>query len=786
MSESRSATAFDALHPVLARQLRRHLRGASATSVPPDLLRLITAVSESYHDADDERRLMASTIEATSAELVDRHERLEVSERGYRELFESNPWPLLVCDPATLQLIAVNATAVERYGYDRDTLCALRLDELSPDADAAALHACVSAVAGASNHPSAARNTLRTRHRAAGGCVIDVDLTAQQIAYDGRRACLVAAVDVTDQVAAYRAVRAGETRLRSIFDHAALGICEMDVDGVILETNPAFQRLLGYSADELQGRALTSLSPSDDASVTYSSMRELAAGRHDTFSVEQRFTRQNSASIWGSLTVSRMDLDGGSPRLLALLQDVTEQKELEAQLTRQAFQDSLTGLANRALFRDRVAHALARAARSGGQRLAVLFVDLDSFKTVNDGLGHAAGDRLLVTVGNRLAGSMRAGDTVARLGGDEFAVLLEEVVDESEVLDIAERALAAIRSPIQVGPSEVFVGASIGIAFGCNATSADDLLRNSDVAMYAAKGDGKGRCVVFEPGMHERVVERQQLEADLRPALERGEFRIVYQPILELSTSRPRGVEALLRWCHPQRGFIPPARFIGAAEETGLIVPIGRWVLEQACLQVAEWRGRLWDLDENGETDFTISVNLSGRQLRDDDLVDDVRNAITRAQLPPSMLVLEITESVLVNEVEMQTGRLEMLRALGVRLAIDDFGTGYSSLSYLQRFPVAVLKIDKSFTDGIGRNSHDVAIVRTIVALAGTLHLSAVAEGVEAADQHEALVEAGCELGQGFHFARPVEPAELERILESWPNAWTTTRVGAVSAPPVP
>jgi diguanylate cyclase (GGDEF)-like protein len=462
-----------------------------------------------------------------------------------------------------------------------------------------------------------------------------------------------------------------------------------------------------------------------------------------------------------------VDLGSGPPRLLALLQDVSERKDLEAQLTRQAFQDSLTGLANRALFRDRVAHALTRVVRAN-RGVAVLFIDLDGFKTVNDGLGHTAGDRLLVAVGARLEANMRASDTVARLGGDEFAVLLEGVSNEAEVLVIAERVLAAISAPIPVWGTEVFIGASIGAAFGRDAHGADDLLRNSDVAMYAAKSAGKGRCAIFEPGMHERVVERQQLEADLRPALERGEFRVVYQPILELATRRLRGVEALLRWHHPQRGLIPPDRFISAAEETGLIVQIGFWVLEQACVQAAAWRGRLWDTGE--QNDFTISVNLSARQLRDGSVVDNVRGVLERTGLPPEMLLLEITESVLVSEIEAATGRLEALRSLGIRLAIDDFGTGYSSLSYLQRFPVAVLKIDKSFTDGVGRNAHNAAIVRTIVALAGTLSLRAVAEGVEDADQHQALVRAGCELGQGFHFAEPASAESIERLVES--EAW--------------
>ncbi len=266
--------------------------------------------------------------------------------------------------------------------------------------------------------------------------------------------------------------------------------------------------------------------------------------------------------------------------------------------------------------------------------------------------------------------------------------------------------------------------------------------------------------------MHEWVVERQRLENDLRPALDRGEFRLVYQPILELSTNRVRGVEALLRWEHPERGTILPARFIPAAEETGLIVPIGRWVLEQACAQTMTWRGDLWELDAEGNTEFTVSVNLSGRQLRSDDLIADVQGALERTGLPPRMLLLEITESVLVQELDNAIGRLEALRALGVRLAIDDFGTGYSSLSYLKRFPVAVLKIDKAFIDGIGTGTHDAAIVRTIVALAGTLSLLAVAEGIEGAEQQAALVHAGCELGQGYHFARPMSPDDLLHAVE--------------------
>jgi diguanylate cyclase (GGDEF)-like protein/PAS domain S-box-containing protein len=560
------------------------------------------------------------------------------------------------------------------------------------------------------------------------------------------------------QADALIALRASEGRLRAIVDNAAVGITEVDARSRIINTNRAFQRIMGYSAEELHGRTPGDFSHPDDEHVTDGPLRDLAAGVRDSVTVEKRYVRKDGEVIWASITISRVESQQGTTRFIGVVQNITERKELEAQLTRQAFHDPVTGLANRALFRDRVAHAMRRDVRDHG-RAAVLLLDLDGFKTVNDSFGHETGDRLLTAVGARLATCLRGSDTVARLGGDEFGILTEDIDSDGEAVGVAERIVAALRAPIVVDEKEVFVGASIGIAHSRDAQTAEDLLRNADVAMYTAKSDGKGRYTVFETAMHARVVERQQIEADLRLALERNELRLVYQPIVRLETGAVTGVEALLRWDHPTRGAIPPGRFIGVAEDTGLIVPIGRWVLNEACRQAAEWRAR----DRGAQ--FTMSVNISGRQLEDPHLIDDIRTALETTGLPPRSLLLEITESVIMHDTELTLARLTALKALGVRLAIDDFGTGYSSLSYLQRFPMDVIKIDKSFTDGIAQGPHDAALVRTIVSLSETLRLRTVAEGIEGREQCALLAQMGCELGQGYLFAKPLPACAMGAML---------------------
>jgi diguanylate cyclase (GGDEF)-like protein len=435
---------------------------------------------------------------------------------------------------------------------------------------------------------------------------------------------------------------------------------------------------------------------------------------------------------------------------------LTDARTVEAM--EEAFHDSLTGLPNRALFLDRLRHALAVAARRETD-LCVLFIDLDRFKSVNDSIGHAAGDELRRAVAMRLSECTRAADTAARFGGDEFAVLLEDGGSGLQPETVAERIIAAMRRSFSVEGKEVYIGATVGIAHAAGAALApDDLLRNADLAMYRAKQAGGNRAATYEGAMRTALLARVELEADLRHALERGELSLAYQPVVELETGRTVGVEALARWTHPIRGPIPPLTFIPVAEEIGLIPAIGRWVLREACRQLAAWRLLIPDL--------LLNVNLSALQLRDDRLAADVEQALRAHGLPGSALTLEITESMLLSGDDGTAARLRRLKALGLSIAVDDFGTGYSSLSYLKQFPVDALKIDKSFVDAVASSTEDSALARTIVELGRGMRLETIAEGIETAQQLEQLRLLDCQLGQGYHFSQPLGGDELTAYLE--------------------
>ena len=434
---------------------------------------------------------------------------------------------------------------------------------------------------------------------------------------------------------------------------------------------------------------------------------------------------------------------------------------LYEEIRHQAFHDGLTGLANRALFGDRVDHALARSARTGSL-VAVLFVDLDDFKTVNDRFGHQAGDQLLRSIGERIVSIVRPGDTAARLGGDEFAVLLEDVHGAEDAQVVAERLIQAVRTPTRLGEVDTLVGASVGIALSAaGGERASDLLQNADFAMYRAKGAGKGRHELFEASMRAGMAERAELKQIIHGAVDRGELRVAYQPIVELATGQIVGAEALVRWHPAGRPLLMPADFITLAEENGQIVAIGRWVIEEACRL-----GRRWQ-DQLGDPSFGISVNLSARQFQHPDLVHDVLAALASTGLPAASLTLEITESVLMQHTSSTIETLGQLRGHGVRLAIDDFGTGYSSLSYLDRFSVDVLKIDRTFVDGFGADREGPVLVRAIIDLGQALGLEIVAEGIERADQLGPLRALGCRFGQGYLFSRPMEPTAFSSLLAS-------------------
>jgi diguanylate cyclase (GGDEF)-like protein len=470
---------------------------------------------------------------------------------------------------------------------------------------------------------------------------------------------------------------------------------------------------------------------------------------------------------WSSHEVATMaDAAAAAAGTLSVRRELQERVADAERLQRSALYDPLTGLPNRLLFMERLAHAADRAKRHGDAQFAVLFLDLDRFKVVNDSLGHQVGDELLVAITSRLANCVRTEDTVARLGGDEFAVLLENILDVADATRVAERITAELTAPVNLNGYEVFSSASMGIALSASAYDRPEyLLRNADMAMYRAKAAGIGQYEVFDRAMHAEALARLQMETDLRRAVERSEFHVVYQPVITLDTGRVTGFEALLRWDHPAQGSIAPVDFIPVAEETGLILPLGRWVLEESCRQLRAWQGRF-----GRGRELSMSVNLSVKQFSQPDLAGQVRQVLARTGIRPETLKLEITESVVVQNSELATRTLKELKSLGVQVYMDDFGTGYSSLSYLHRLPLDALKIDRSFIGEMDTDERTYQLVRAIVTLAQSVDVEVVAEGVIADRQVQELRSLGCEYGQGYFFSHAILAAEAESLLEADPH----------------
>ncbi len=485
---------------------------------------------------------------------------------------------------------------------------------------------------------------------------------------------------------------------------------------------------------------------------------------------------EGSAGAFGALAVQSTALRGYNSGDLDFLQalanvlaDAIARQATEDRIRHQALHDPLTGLPNRALFLDRLEHALSHLPRRRSLA-AILFLDLDRFKLVNDSLGHQIGDELLAAAAPRLKQAVRGSDTVARFGGDEFGILLEDIADEHDAIEMAERVAAVFTRPFILAGSEHFVTTSIGIALARGGELAAELIRNADAAMYRAKERGSARYEMFDEAMRDRAMVRLRVENDLRRALEREELRLDYQPVVSLADHRITGVEALVRWDHPVRGLIGPDEFIPIAEESGLIEPIGRWVLEQACRQAARWYRARPD-----QAPIGMSVNLSAVQFAKRGLAESIAEVLRAARLDPACLSLEITETVILRDAEAVTAALLQLKEIGVRIVLDDFGTGYSSLAYLTRLPLDALKIDRSFVDGLGTENRETAIIEAIVAMSKALSLEVVGEGVESARQAEVLAGLGCELAQGFYFSRPCGPAELTAVLEAeWPRGRTS------------
>lgn len=581
--------------------------------------------------------------------------------------------------------------------------------------------------------------------------------------------------DITNRKQAEKELRQAETKYRTLVEQmpAVTYIDAADAVSSNLYTSPQIEEMLGFTPQEWVTDPelfVEQLHPDDRELVLAELRRTNETG--EPFSMEYRLIARDGRIVWvrdEAVVVS--DEAGRLQFWQGIMLDITERKLLEEQLQYQAFHDSLTGLANRALFMDRLGHALTRANRRDVS-VAVLFLDLDNFKVINDSLGHEYGDQLLIAVGQRLKHLLRSEDTAARLGGDEFTILLEDITSLSQATRVAERIMAAFRSPFSVEGQELFVTTSVGIALSAAGEQhPQDVLRDADVAMYQAKALGKARYAVFEPSMSAGALARLELENDLRRAIEKHEFRVFYQPKVALESGRITGMEALVRWEHPARGLVPPLEFIPAAEETGMIIPIGNRVLREACHKANQWQKQY-----PSAAPLMMNVNLSARQFRQPNLVEEVAKTLQETGLDPSALELEVTESVVLHDAEAASKTLQQLRNLRVRIAIDDFGTGYSSLSYLRRLPVDTLKIDKSFISRLGKEVEDGAIVETIIRLAKVLGLTVVAEGVENAEQLARLQEMDCDHAQGYYFAKPL-------LSESIPTLLATGFQSRVDAP---
>jgi diguanylate cyclase (GGDEF)-like protein/PAS domain S-box-containing protein len=551
---------------------------------------------------------------------------------------------------------------------------------------------------------------------------------------------------------AVAALHAAEEQLRVAFDGAPIGMALLDPDGRWLQVNAALCDLTGYTEDSLLATTPEAVTHPDDRASDCTRLEDLLAGNSSSYRHEKRFLRPDGATAWALATASVVTSTEGEPQyVIVQYEDITNRRRAEQMLNFRALHDPLTGLPNRVLLVDRLDHALAVRDRTG-QQLGLLFMDLDRFKVVNDSHGHEAGEQVLVEVARRLRDAVAADSTIARVGGDEFVLLCEGVTHPDALVALAHRVLKEVRRPMQIVGSPLTITASIGVVLaGAPDERAEALLRDAHTALYRAKERGRARIEVFDEAMRKQTVQRLRLESALKLALEEHQIMVAYQPTIDLRTGILEGVEALARWHHPNLGNVGAESFMTIAEDSGLIVPIGMWVLNEACQQAAAWRA--------SGRELTVGVNLSARQLNRPGLADLVEAILAEHALPAANLRLEITESVLVEAGATTVGELHQLKDQGISLGIDDFGTGYASMSYLKRFPVDFIKVDRSFVAGLGRDREDTAIVQATLALGHALNLEVIAEGIETTDQARRLAAWGCDLAQGYLYGKP-QPAE--------------------------
>lgn len=583
-----------------------------------------------------------------------------------------------------------------------------------------------------------------------------------------------------ETVQAVEVLRQREAGYRALVQNSSDILLVIHPNMTIIDLAPTAAGMLGYATDELLGTSLAKLLDPRDLNRAQLAIQRFHQSSGTSTSIHWRMRRKNGSLLDVEVVGNNLIDDPGVAGIVLSARDVSERKSLEASMLHQVLHDDLTGLPNRAAFTNILEAALSRTTLSG-HSIAVLFLDLDRFKVVNDSLGHEAGDRLLVQVARRLRDSVRPEDTVARLSGDEFVVLVDNIAGPEPAIAIAEKIINRIKEAIRIDTHEVFVSTSIGIAIerggpqGANTTT---ILRNADLAMYDSKSRGRCRYSIYQPSMIEKAIERLELETELRHAISNNQFQVYYQPLIDLRSGRVNEVEALVRWQHPTRGLLLPDTFIGLAEETGLIGPIGQWVLEEACRQ-----GQLWQRERGNNPPLNLNVNLSVRQFQQRELVRDVQRVLSDSGINPGQLTLEITESVALDDAEAAVATMWELKRLGIQLALDDFGTAYSALSYLRHFPVDALKIDRTFVESMNQDHGNLAIVRAVIAFAKTLNLRVTAEGVENIEQLRQLKDLGCDLGQGYYFATPLPGSDLTldssyetgRLIsrDAGPTAWS-------------
>jgi len=680
--------------------------------------------------------------------------------RRFRMALDSSIDAVYLIDYAEMRFIDANYTALTTLGYSLEELCRMGPQDLKPDeGELRRIHRRFEKVIKGSSKTG----FIRTRHQRKDGTRLPVEVYLRAFQSEGRQLLVAVARDLTERLKAEADLRTSEQRFRVAFNQAAVGLAHVAIDGRWLMVNQKLCEIVGYSQEEMLAMNYQDLTHPEDLPVDQELGRRMLAREIHEQSREKRYRHKKGYYVWVNLTNSLVRDEDGEPRYYStVVEDISRRKQVEGELLHMANHDVLTSLPNRSLLLDRISQAIAYANRSGEQ-VAVLLIDLDRFKNINDSLGHDVGDKMITAIARKLIAQVRDVDTVARLGGDEFVILLTDVAHEDAVATLAQQVLEALAQPLTIQGHELYPAGSIGISlYPKDGADSQTLLKNADTAMYRAKDAGRNNFQFYARAMNARALDRLKLEGALRNALLRNEFVLHYQPQMDIASGSIVGVEALLRWQPPGEEMIYPADFIPIAEETGLIVAIGEWVLRTACLQQKAWsRGGLL-------APLRVAVNLSARQFKQQDIVKMVSRALEESGCDAQFLELEITESIVMDSPEAAAATLQKLSDMGVHLSIDDFGTGYSSLAYLKRFPIHSLKIDRSFVRDITTDADDAAIAKAVIALAHSMKLRVIAEGVETLEQLEFLREQQCDQMQGYYLSRPLPARQLESLVRGF------------------